>query len=243
MNTIDKDLVKAIAVSVMGWPAIEDPDAPTAHDGPAIYEHKGRLLKGETYKSPYDESNTPYRYTWSLWNPLVNPAHYAEIMDRLLAQGHRTILESNPDGHLFRIIHGQHASTYAMFHSRDLRGRAICLASLMFYEDCLRKFDAAGQLKKKETVIAEVKATLKTMLDKAKLPAAYHYVTVDDTGDCYAWPERPAAGDHVWQSNREDEHCIGMISLPDGIDWSELIFDMDEGQPFTHSNMLETAAL
>lgn len=219
MNANDQELCFAVGRDVMDWKA--EPAKYETTDATGIWIYEDKVIKGLAYKNNFAPTETPYNFIWHAWNPIEVANDYMEIVDRLFAQGHYVILTGKASGKFTcDIVNGQHNEVSAMCTDTS-RGRAICTAALMFFESCKQVDDSLSPADR-------LKALLRMKLRNAELPAIYRRATIDSSGDCYAWPVRPVAGKTVWVGATDEEKCLGVLEIPDGVRWQNLIVDIED---------------
>lgn len=235
MNANDQELTFAVARDVMGWTPLDDIYSLHATATTGVFKTTDRVSKAEFHLVRLPNHSTPYQFYWNFWNPIGSANDYMEIVDRLFAQGHRVVLSSKGDKFTCSIIHGQFEDDLFVRYDDASRGRAICIAALMFFEECKK---VSGKLSPTD----RLKALLKIKLHNAELPAIYRWAAVDESGDCYAWPLRPGGGLHAWINFFTDEEkVLGVLKIPDGVRWQDLIVDLEEA-PAAKQECMVTAS-
>lgn len=137
MNAQEKELIKTIASSVMGWIVTENYIEHTdTADTYLFFDEDKRLglrpITGTVY--PHNETllqhgASAYGITWKVWNPLADPIAYTEVINKLVHEGWHIDLCIGP-GTITSTVYSLEEIASITYDAPTI-GEAICGAAFM----------------------------------------------------------------------------------------------------------------
>lgn len=250
MNAQDKELITAVATSVMGWPALDKPiEHGDTGDVVFFWDERNKPIRAAPYATtqPYREhGGSDYGHNWYKWNPLIDPAAFMDVVNKLTKDGGNVVtLTMTGDETLCTICHPYPDMPLVTTETSATPGRAVCKAAVQFLKDAgdytPEKLDAGFcQHGDDPDTCAWCKAKPQDeALGRMRLLAqgisqAYRWVTTDKGGNVYAWTSRPQIEPPQWTWYAAwDVKAIylgDIPNVPSVVSYRDLIIEINTGE-------------
>jgi hypothetical protein len=137
MDTEGKALLKRIAVEIMGWKVLEQPDG-WAHEPTTVFSFDDyRPVCGTTFAHSLkvlDPGDPAFGVTWRKWNPFTDPLAWWLVAKAIVDKGFIVDLRLGAEDDRVKVSTQDAANSVAGSFAGDEPGRSLCEAVILLID-------------------------------------------------------------------------------------------------------------